>query len=243
MRPLVVMLLLCFAGAVNSQVLRVGGAENIKLYGAAVISLLKSQGIASSEEYFPALRSFEMLRKGELDLEFPRTRRAVEPFADKVQLIGPISCVEAAVFAADDKLPPVRSLKDLERYRVGVSGGNAIVMHHLDSAGITYAKVPQPDLLPRMLLAGRFDVIVITRIEEGIAVRAMKGEWTIRRASPIIIAEPTYLVLRNRLELGAGIQQALDREKKAGQWQKRISEINLSLGFPADFGLSCISSR
>lgn len=218
--------------------LQVVAPESLGMYGPLIASLLADAGVKAELKYYPTARSRALFVSGQADAEFFRVGKLPPDYPSDVIFIGPMQWVRFGFFAKSD----AKGLSEMAgpalwSLPMGYVRGTLGVEEMLRSRGIRHAKAVERGPALRMLLAGRFSVVLDG---EGLFMQAARDAQAMDRVSLLhtVRAEPTYLLLRGKhAALEAPIRRTLQAWLDSGRWQREFQEINQRNGLPPDLTL------
>lgn len=231
---------LCSAPAV-AQVIKVTSEDSLEPLKPLFDKLLRNAGFEPQIRTYPGERSFQMMRRGEVDMEYTRTKTAVASIRDSVTLVGPVGCIEGVTFTRSDAPIPIEKASDLENFKIGVPFVHKTAIAYAAENKLNVEIVNQRDSLFKMLDARRFSLVVDALVAGLRSIDAAGLQGKIVQTGPVLFSEPVYLVVSNtHPDWAARVQKAFDTLLHSGAWRVDVANINKAAGLPKKAGLACL---
>lgn len=224
----------------NTEVptIQVAAPESLEMYGPLIAAVLRDAGTAPVLKFYPTARSRHLFVSGSVDAEFFRIAKLPADYPPDVIHIGPLQSVRFGMFirANDPKLsgkPP----DYLWQQELGYVRGTLAVETLIKSKNIANVEVAERASIDKMLLAGRFNVLIDS--ERLFLTHLMQTQNTDNiTLAATVLEEPTYLLLHNKAKAHApAIKQAVQRWLETGRWKREYQSINKLNGLPPDMSL------
>ncbi len=168
----------------------------------------------------PAERALINANAGIVDGDGPRIAHldSSGPYSDLMRVPEKIIDVEFAVFT-NGKKPKINQWDDLKDYNVGIIRGWKILEREIVQSR-SLVKIKTADLLFRMLINGRVDVVVADRLS-GLAIAKKLNMKKLVQLEPLLAIRPMYLYLhRKHSHLVPKITKTLSRLRADGTYAR-----------------------
>jgi len=177
-------------------------------------------GITVSVDRPPAERALINANAGIVDGDGPRIPNIdnTGPYPNLIRVPEKLFDVEFAAFTNGRKLN-ISKWEDLKNFNVGIVRGWKILEHKI-SQSRSLVKIKTAELLFRMLMNGRVDVVVADRLG-GLAIAEKLKMETLLELTPLLAIQPMYLYLnRKHSDLVPKINLVLSHLRKDGTYTR-----------------------
>jgi len=173
--------------------------EFLKLHPSYAIlePAMEELNLAIEFQNRPLVRSWHEIDSGVIDGDFSQVHFDYSQFNNIIRVEEPVSHIRVVAFYFKKRVPSIRSIEDLSKYRVGYIKGWR-VYGELASDAKYLSPAADATTLIKMLAGGRFDVVMI---EKGL------GEFTAKNlgypaakfaTSPVLREMPLYFYLNKK---------------------------------------------
>jgi len=176
-------------------------------------SLIKRSGFTPQFQFLPLRRSLRELNRGNIDGAFTVYNDMLHQFDNIIMVDGAVSKARIVAFYRAGNIDEINSLDDLKEYDVGfLRWWNE--WEKIASHGKTHAGVREQTVLMNMLMANRFDVIIMEQSVGEFVRQALEIPASQLASSKVLAEFPVYLLLHKkhtvlRDSLGLGRTQQL----------------------------------
>jgi len=181
-------------------------------------------GFTVSVDRPPAERALINANAGIVDGDGPRIAHldSSGPYPDLIRVPEKIIDIEFAAFT-NGKKPEINQWDDLKDYNVGIIRGWKILEREIVQSR-SLVRIKTADLLFRMLMNGRVDVVVAHRLS-GLAIAEKLNMKNLIELEPLLAIRPMYLYLhRKHSDLVPKISKTLARLRTDGTYARLLQK-------------------
>lgn len=228
MKILILIVLICIFSPVLTQsltppkdIIRIGCLYTNSPFAPVVEKILTDRGYTVDVKVYPAERSWQMVNKGELAIDFFRTADIIDSSNELIRV--DISLVETEYFAyTADKNLVIDSFDDFKKLKVGYPRGLKVlkeIFKDFDAyEGVDFTKMTQ------MVETGRIDVVISTPVAISY-VKKNRPTLDLYQQLPIAKVNAYLALNKNRADLKKPLEEIFQKLVDSGEWDNEVKKI------------------
>jgi|GEM_PF-6135910 len=158
---------------------------------------VKKFGFTPTFQFLPRLRGLTEVNNGNMDGDFAVTAKKAQQFENIIMVKGPVTSLKVVGFFLTGNDISIKGMDDLKKYKVGyIKGWDEI--EKIAAQGKTYAGVTKWPNLVKMLLAARFDVILMEQSVGKFTMGTLNVPEDKYSSSTVLMELPVYFLLNKK---------------------------------------------